>query len=228
MVNVTLNSKTTIPTIRRALPADTDGTSNYTTTPNSNTSWHYVGDNGLEIQDGETAYLSYNFRNATSNSSYSSAVQWIDTNNSNAVVTWSNGSSSYETTHSSSTQNRYIEHTNNTGSTQILRMQVRSINTQYITYAYNFGGFAWIASDKAKWEIVSPSSTVHRHRKFAIDKIYTVVPYSNSSIKIDGINNTCGEGIKEITVGTISTRIDFEGTGTCWFQITGKGFSVSE
>ena len=227
MVTVTLNSKTTIPTIRRALPANTDGTVEYVTTPTANTSWHYVGDNALEIQDGETAYISYNWRNATSNSSYTSQVKWVDTSNSNSVVTWSNGSSSSETTHSSSTQNRYIEHTNNTGSTQTLRMQVRSVQTNYITYAYNYGGFAFTAADKAKWEIVSPSSTVHRHRKFAIDKIYTIVPYSNSSIKIDGINNSVGQGIKEITVGTISTRIDFEGTGTAWFQITGKGFDVS-
>ena len=221
MVSIGLNTKSTIPTIRRAYPANQDGTTQYTSTTSG--SWVDVGDNTCEIADGETAYLSYNFRSHSSSATYIVYVRWLDTNTGNAVV-WSNGNSSSESTHSNSWQTRYITHTNNTGATQIIKMQMY-VNHGYTGYSNNYGGFVFNASDKAKWEIISLPST--RFRKYAIDKIYTIVPHNGSSINIEGYSNSVGKGIVSLDVDTISTKLEITGSGTAWFQFTGQGFTVN-
>jgi hypothetical protein len=81
-------------------------------------------------------------------------------------------------------------------------------------------------ADLAKWEAVNLPTT--RSRKYAVDKYYLLAKYNSGSFNIDGYStDSLNGGIVTVTVETIVSQTELTGSGSQFFQITGKGFTAT-
>jgi hypothetical protein len=209
MVTITLDDRTTIPTIRSVTTSTADFARN-------STAFGDVG-SAVTVQDGETAFITCRVAMDTYTNDY--AYLQVVTDQGTVLGSMSKYRSGYS-------YGVTTEWKNETGAARTIICQTRKSGSTYGT----IGGFTRVLimndTDLAKWERVNCPTT--RHRKYAATKYYLLTKYTSASITVDGYTaDTWGGGITTVDIDTIITSTEITGSGGNFFQITGKGFSVS-
>ena len=122
------------------------------------------------------------------------------------------------------------EYFNNTGGTISIQLQAYgSGNAGNYWRIFKYGWNIVSSVEFAKWEQITTGSLTARHRKQYIENIYLFCPRNGTNVTLDGLTLThsVNQTIKVIPVNTVSTRLDYQGTGTIFTALTGKGFNVS-